>query len=393
MRECFAPTACTVPYRLLHDDGGAGIILEAFARKHSKSRRVYARMLRPYSLRDSISPLAGWRLGGYHLRSVFQGGELLADFDYPLLLEPISVPKVWGGGRLARIPGRKVVESADPIGESWDVSTWPTAPDNKNLCTVTKITNGPLAGTLLDQVVNVPVVVKVIDSADKLSVQNHPVLPDVHKDEMWYILEAEKGAYLFLGLADGVTKQQFCDLICSSDPPEEAVLAALHRREPLGPGSHFNVPTGTVHAIGPGLLTFEISEQTQVTYRLYDYNRERSRGKLDLEEGCRAILTPRPDLPTLDPGLTIDGADGVDVITEFPSFCVVRASGELLTVRSAEHMHLVTATKGECKLSGPTDEWSVQLGYSFSCLVPATASPYIIDTRGSGEVLISPLKS
>lgn len=315
----------------------------------------------------------------------------MASFDYPLLLEPISVPKVWGGGRLAGIPGRSVVESTNPIGESWDVSTWPTAPDNKELVTVTKIANGPPAGTPLDRVVSVPVVVKVIDSAEKLSVQNHPVLPDVHKDEMWYILEADQGAYLFLGLADGVSKRQFCDLICSDNPPEDAVLGALRRKDGLRPGSYFNVPTGTVHAIGPGLLTFEISEQTQVTYRLYDYNRERSRGKLDLEDGCKAIMTPRPQLPTLDPGLVIDG--GVEVITEFPSFCVVRATGERITVRSAEHMHLVTATKGECRLSGPTGDWSITLGYSFSCLAPATTIPYVIDTQGGGEVLISPLKS
>lgn len=315
----------------------------------------------------------------------------MAGFDYPLLLEPIGVPKVWGGGRLAKIPGRHVTEADNPIGESWDVSTWPTAPDNKELCTVTRITNGPLAGMLLDQIVKVPVVVKVIDSAQKLSVQNHPVLPDVHKDEMWYVLDADKDAYLFLGLADGVTSQQFCDLICSENPPEDAVLSALDRKSDLKPGDYFNVPTGTVHAIGPGLLTFEISEQTQVTYRLYDYNRERSRGKLDLDTGCKALLTPRPDQPTLDPGMSIE-ADGVDVITEFPSFCTLRVRGERMAVNSAQHMHLVTATRGACRLSGPTGEWNVELGHTFTCLVPAGDRTYTIDTNGAGEVLISPLK-
>ena len=315
----------------------------------------------------------------------------MAGFDYPLLLEPIAVPKVWGGGRLAAIPGRHVAEADNPIGESWDVSTWPTAPDNKELCTVTRITNGPLAGTLLDQVVKVPVVVKVIDSAQKLSVQNHPVLPDVHKDEMWYVLDADEDAYLFLGLSQGVSTQQFCDLICSDNPSEETVLAALDRKANLKPGEYFNVPTGTVHAIGPGLLTFEISEQTQVTYRLYDYNRERSRGKLDLEPGCKAMLTPRPDQPTLDPGISID-ADSVEVITEFPSFCTLRAKGERVTVKSAEHMHLVTATKGACSISGSAADWNVELGYTFTCLIPAGSHGYTIDTNGGGEVLISPLK-
>ncbi len=298
----------------------------------------------------------------------------LPGFDYPLLLEPISVPKVWGGGRLARIPGRHVVESGDPIGESWDVSTWPTAPDDPTLCTVTKITNGPLAGTPLDEVVSVPVVVKVIDSAQKLSVQNHPVLADVHKDEAWYVLAADPGAYLFVGLAEGVSKQEFCDLIRSENPPEEAVLGCLQRKSEVRTGAHFNVPTGTVHAIGPGLLTFEISEQTQVTYRLYDYNRERSRGKLDLDTGCTAIMTPRPDKPCLDAGLVIEGAD-VETLTDFPTFCMLRAAGERVTVRSARHMHLVTATRGDLALSGPTGDWDVRLGFSFTSLVPATDQP------------------
>lgn len=316
----------------------------------------------------------------------------MAGFNYPLLLEPISVPKVWGGGRLAKIPGRKAVESADPIGESWDVSTWPTAPDNKELCTVTRITNGPLAGSLLDTVVNVPVVVKAIDSADKLSVQNHPVLPDVHKDEMWYILDADEDAYLYLGLADGVEKQQFCDLICSHDPPEQAVLSSLRCIDSIKPGDHFNVPTGMVHAIGPGLLTFEISEQSQVTYRLYDYNRARSRGKLDLKEGCEAIMAERPATPNLDAGMVFEQADATELLTEFPSFCVIKATGEQIKVKSAKHMHLVTATKGNLSISGPNELWNVKLGYSFTCLVPAANDGYTIDTCGSGEALIAPLK-
>lgn len=315
----------------------------------------------------------------------------MAGFDYPLLLHPVPVPKVWGGGRLGAIPGRKTVESEHPIGESWDVSTWPTAPDNKELRTVTDVINGPLAGTPLDQIVSVPVVVKVIDSAEKLSVQNHPVLPDAHKNEMWYILEADEGAYLYLDLKDGVSKQEYCDLIRSDNPSEDAVLGMLECKSGLSSGSYFNVPTGTVHAIGPGLLTFEISEQTQITYRLYDYNRERSRGKLDLDDGCRAIMAERENTPPLDPGLVIDGADSVKTITEFPTFCAVQVQGDRTTVKSAEHMHLITATKGDCKISGPNENWNITLPYSFTCLAPRTREPYVIDTCGSGEVLISPL--
>lgn len=316
----------------------------------------------------------------------------MAGFDYPLLLKPVPVPKVWAGKKLSSIPGRESRDTEHGVGESWDASTWPTAPDNRELRTVTDVINGPLAGTPLDRIVNLPVVVKVIDSADRLSVQNHPVLPAVHKDEMWYIVEAEEEAYLYLDLKEGVSKPEFCDRIRSEDTSEEAVLGALQCKEGLKPGSHFNVPTGTVHAIGPGLLTFEISEQTQVTYRLYDYNRERSRGRLDLDEGCVALMTPRPNLPVLDPGLVVEDADSVETITQFPTYCVLEARGERITVRSAEHMHLITAAKGDCRLSGPDNNWNITLKYSFTCLVPKTAEPYVIDTCGSGEVLISPLR-
>lgn len=311
-------------------------------------------------------------------------------YDYPLMLEPIPVPKVWGGGRLSKIPGRRAPDSSDPIGESWDVSTWPTAPDNPNLVTVNNILNGPLAGTRLDAVADVPVVVKVIDSAEKLSVQNHPVKPDAHKNEMWYVLEADPGAFLYLGLKDGVRAEDFCALLRTDSPDENDVLGSLICRDALKPGDFFNVPTGTVHALGPGLLTFEISERSQITYRLYDYNRERSRGKLDLDEGCAAITAPPLPGEPLEPGVYIRGADGVQLITQFPSFCVMRVSGKRFEVNSARRQHLISAVRGPVRVTGPDSRWDIQLGYSFTCLVPPTNRPYTVSAE-AGEVLISPL--
>ena len=312
----------------------------------------------------------------------------MPNFDYPLLFEPVSVPRPWGGGRICKLYHRACVEAAEPIGEAWDVSTWPRDPGNPDLATVTTITNGPLAGKPLDDVVSVPVVVKLLDSAEKLSVQIHPVTEDVHKDEMWYILHADPDAYLFCGLAEGVTKEQFCQLVRSGEPEEADVLAALHCARDLEPGMHFNVPTGTVHAVGPGLVAFEVSEQSQVTYRLFDYNRGR---QIHVEDGCEAVMRTRADLPVLDAGLEIDGADSVETLTEFPTFCVVKATGDSITVKSAKQMHLVTATMGDCSIAGAGENWNIRLKHSFTCLVPPTSDPYTIDTHGSNEVLITPL--
>jgi len=309
-------------------------------------------------------------------------------FNYPLLLEPVNVPRPWGGGRVCKLYNRPCIEAAEPVGETWDVSTWPKDPGNPDLATVTTVTNGPLAGAPLDQVTNVPVVVKLLDSAEKLSVQVHPVTEDVHKDEMWYILHAEPDAYLFCGLRDDVDKQAFCDLIKSPNPDEGRVLSMLKRADNLKHGMHFNEPTGTVHAVGPGLVAFEVSEQTQVTYRLFDYNRGRA---LHLDEGCEALMTARPDLPVLDARLDL-GADSVETLTEFPTFRVVRAMGDRITVRSCTHRHLLTATSGDVAISGPGPNWNITLEHSFTCLAPVSDHAYTVDTQGSGEVLITALR-
>ncbi len=313
-------------------------------------------------------------------------------FDYPLLLEPILVPKVWAGGKMARIPGRQGPEAESHIGESWDVSTWPAAPDDSTLITMSRIVNGALAGVALGDVAELPVVVKVIDSGDFLSVQCHPHRPDEHKNEMWYLLEADPDASLYLGFAEGVTPEAFCELLCEEPQNGPRLLESLRRYRDLKHGMHCPVPAPTVHALGPGLLTFEISERSQVTYRLYDYDRPRSRGHLDLQAGCEALTTPVQPQRGLDPELDLRGVRSVQTIAAFSTFCVVKAEGEAITVASAGHQHLVTASGGNCRITGPTPEWSLDLGYTFSCLVPPTDTPYMIDTQGSGEALISPLQ-
>ena len=257
---------------------------------------------------------------------------------------------------------------------------------------MSKISNGPLAGTPLGNVADVPVVVKVIDSGKLLSVQCHPHIPDQHKNEMWYLLEADSSAYIYLGFAQAVTAEEFCALLREQPQNGQKILGSLTCHRDLHRGMHFSVPAPTVHALGPGLLTLEISERSQVTYRLYDYDRARSRGKLDIGPGCEALAMPVQPSPNLESELDIRDAESTETIAAFATFCVVKVAGSKITVESAGHQHLVTASAGDCRITGPTPEWEANLGYTFSCLVPPTGRPYIIDTLGSGEVLISPLK-
>jgi len=313
----------------------------------------------------------------------------LTTFDYPLILKPVAIPRPWGGGRLPKLYGRETIEASEPIGESWDVSTWPRDPGNPELPTVTTILNGPLSGTPLDQVVSVPVVVKLLDTAEKLSVQIHPVSDNAHKDEMWYILYAEPDAYLFCGLNDGVTGTSLCELVKSGDASQEAVLNCLKTATDLKPGMYFNVPSGTVHAVGPGLVAFEVSECMQVTYRLYDYNRGRA---LHIEDGCNAMAASRTIGKLLDPKLKVSGCKDQEMISHFPTFSVVKITGSEFRIDSCSHMHLLTATMGDITITGPNPLWNICLKHASTCLVPATTNGYDINVVSGDEVLITALK-
>jgi mannose-6-phosphate isomerase len=309
----------------------------------------------------------------------------LSHCNYPLLAKPIPVPRPWGAGKASTIYKREPAKAGKPIGEWWDASTWPKDPGDPGISTITTIANGSLAGTPLNEVMELPVVVKLIDSAQSLSVQVHPVEPDSHKDEMWYILNADPGSYLYCGLAEGAKAKDLCHAIRADKPDAESILKLLHRADNLQPGAHFNVPSGTVHAVGPGLIAFEVSERAQVTYRLFDYNSSR---ELHIEEGCKALLNPRSEMAAFDPGLKVKKPASLERLSTFPTFCVFRAKGDRIIVQSIKTYHLVTAVTGDCRLEGHNVDWDIVIPRSFSVLIPSIHKPYIVHAQG-GEILIT----
>jgi mannose-6-phosphate isomerase len=187
--------------------------------------------------------------------------------------------RVWGGRTLQEVYGRELPDS-QPYGESWEVTD---RPDEQSL-----ISEGPLAGTTLHDLwtqqreeifgpglrgERFPLLIKILDARDDLSIQVHPpaeIAPNLGgepKTEMWYIADAAPGAKLYIGLSDRVTKEQF-----------EAAIAAgtvdqlVHAVEPEVGQSIF-IPSGRLHAIGAGLLIYEIQQNSDTTYRVFDWNR------------------------------------------------------------------------------------------------------------------------
>lgn len=203
---------------------------------------------------------------------------------YPLKFEPILKDKVWGGSSLVKNYGKK----ADPsrlIGESWEISA---VQDDLSL-----ISNGFLAGNNIEEIIEVymgditgeavyekfgnefPLLIKLIEANLDLSVQVHPEdkLARVRhkangKTEMWYILDAKKTSRIYTGFARQITREIFTEAL------DNGKLIDLLNVEPAEKGDVFFTPAGRIHAIGAGLILVEIQQTSDVTYRIFDWNRK-----------------------------------------------------------------------------------------------------------------------
>lgn len=201
---------------------------------------------------------------------------------YPLKFKPLYKYRIWGGEKLRTTLNKNFEESN--IGESWEIS------DVKNNQTLVK--EGSLKGMNLQELAetftteflgthvyktfgtNFPLLLKYIDAKKPLSIQVHPnneLAENRHdssgKNEMWYIMDAEDDAEIIVGFSKVVTKEEYQDALKSSS------ITKILNKESVTRGDVFNIPTGRVHAIGAGVLLAEIQQTSDVTYRIYDYDR------------------------------------------------------------------------------------------------------------------------
>jgi len=192
---------------------------------------------------------------------------------YPLKMKPIFKDYLWGGTRLKEIYNKDIPFA---IGaESWEASVHPNG--------LSVIANGELAGKPLADVVggDFPLLFKLIDARDNLSVQVHPnddfaakfENGSLGKTELWYVLEAEPGSQLVYGLKENVTKESFKSAIERGEVESQLQFVNVKK------GDCFFIPAGLVHAIGAGILIAEIQQNSDTTYRVYDYKRVGADGK------------------------------------------------------------------------------------------------------------------
>ncbi len=301
---------------------------------------------------------------------------------YPLLLIPSFDERPWGVRDLRPVYTKVVKE---PIGESW--LTW-----EKNV-----VANGPLNGRTLGELAQqfrrelvgtvapyedrFPLLVKFLFTADKLSVQVHPddaaarrVGEPFGKTECWYVLDAQPGAQVALGLKPGVSVEEFQDAI--SGVQAEELLNWIEVRQ----GDMLYVAAGTVHTIGGGLVLLETQQASDVTYRLYDYGRPR---ELHIKEGVAAIKL------NSDAGKVVrDRGDDGHYLVRSPFFQVekMRLHNELSAEVTSDSPHIIVAVDGSGILESAGME-PVSFARGDAVVVPASVPKYTVRPQWELEIM------
>ena len=302
---------------------------------------------------------------------------------YPLTFHPIFKERVWGGRELETLY-RKSLPAGKPIGESWEISDRPGD--------ASVIRNGPLAGKNLRWLMEnhaaeilgdakssaegrFPLLCKILDARQKISLQVHPPalkaaeLGGESKTELWFVAEAAPAAELYLGLKRGVTRASFEQKIHSGE------VAECFHRISVREGDAVFLPSGRVHGIGAGLVLFEIQQNSDTTYRVFDWNR------VDLDGQPRELHVPQSlasiDFNDFEPKListkfALTGKSQKRPLVDDPLFNIEawRLNAGSNNLLKPKKLQIVAVTAGEIEILG--GETAVKLSAGGFGLIPAS---------------------
>ena len=315
---------------------------------------------------------------------------------YPLTFQPIVKERVWGGRKLEALY-QKQLPPGVPIGESWEVSDHETD--------VSIIADGPLAGKDLHWLVqnhqsellgdvkplkgHFPLLIKILDAEEKLSLQVHPPpekaaeLGGEPKTEMWYIAEAAPGAELYVGLKKGVSREEFERKI------KDGSVAECFHRIPVKAGDAMFLPSGRVHAIGAGLVIFEIQQNSDTTYRVFDWNRmglDRKPRALHIRESLASINFEDFEPPLIETKFAGSGPLKVRLLVDDKLFQVeaIRMDAGTFQLKPGL-MQIVAVLSGKIRISDKTSPVELEAGQF--CLVPACLAGVGAQTQAGSTFL------
>ncbi|HEV2290086.1 MAG TPA: type I phosphomannose isomerase catalytic subunit [Candidatus Acidoferrales bacterium] len=317
----------------------------------------------------------------------------------PVRLEPIFVPRIWGARNLAPLfPEMKSLR--EPIGEVWLTG---------NEC---RFAGGPFAGQKLGETwpqmseewagenarrdKPFPVLVKFLFPEDKLSVQVHPddeyaakneaAAGGVGKTEMWYVISARPGAEVRVGLRESTTRGGFRRAIAEGNAEEHVERVAVQA------GDAIFVPAGTVHTIGPGMILCEVQENSDLTYRVYDYNRRTVEGKLrelHVEKAMDVIRFGKQQSGKVGQELREDSSSGITILADCPYFSVVKhtISESRYLVKPKGRLEIIVILEGRGELCTNLNDERVEYGPAEAWVIPAAVRDCIYDPQKTTTLL------
>ena len=321
---------------------------------------------------------------------------------HPLLLTPLYRRSIWGGRRFATNLGRPLPPGED-FAESWELVD---RGDDQSI-----VAAGPLAGTTLGDLVRqrglellgrhaprtvFPLLFKFLDACRDLSVQVHPddargarlSPPDLGKTEAWYVIDAAPGSRIYAGLRTAVDRESLAAALRAGRCED-----VMHSFEP-SPGDCIFIPAGTVHAIGAGVVVAEIQESSDVTYRLYDWNRTGTDGKprpLHIEAGLEAVTQFGPVTPVQPQAISLGGIPSAAesasrrlVTCDYFLFDEVRPRGDW-AVGGDDACHFLAVLSGELRLD---PEWQLPpLTKGMCLLLPASIGRQMLAAMATATLL------
>lgn len=315
---------------------------------------------------------------------------------YPLILKPAYKDYLWGGNRIQEKYGKE--HNLAKCAESWEVAD---RPEGSSI-----VINGPLRDSTLGEALSemgtllagdgrapsrFPLLVKIIDAAKRLSVQVHPhesnaaITGGEPKTEMWYVLDSAPGAFVYAGLRRRTSPEEFLQYL------QEGKLEQLLARVPVKRGDAVYIPGGRIHAIAEGCLLLEIQQNSNTTYRVYDWDRKGEDGKarklhvdpamktINWQDTGSALATPKQ--------ADIEGRNTFQEMVDCPYFRTERIGlKEKITVREDTGAYrILFASSAPVQL-----KWKEKLLLTpgTSCLIPAAITEYeLAPQTGEAEIV------
>lgn len=313
---------------------------------------------------------------------------------YPLKFKPLFKDYIWGGRNLENL-GKKLPDSN--VAESWELSCHPDGQSiisngsfkDMNLSDFIKKYGIEVIGHRLPEssIDKFPLLIKFIDANDRLSVQVHPKdeYAMVHengelgKNEMWYIISAKAGAKLVYDVATGTTRESFQKAIA------EGKINECLQYVPVEPGDFLNIPAGLVHAIGEGIVLAEVQQNSNTTYRVYDYDRTDKNGNkrpLHVEKALEVINFGGAGSEAKAKGICYSEEDcdiNIRIANSYFAIEEINLNGKKTDIADGSKFLIYIFTEGSGKINYA--EGSLDVNFGETVLIPASMGEFTVEGK------------